>query len=282
MYFAGIDIGSVSTDVVIIDQEGNIRGAAVIDTGPSYKRASEQGIAAAAAAAGVSRSDLNGIVSTGYGRKSTDFGSKPVTEIKCHAIGAFHLSPEVRTIIDIGGQDCKVIALNDKGGVRDFVMNDKCSAGTGRFVDVMARALAVDLADVGPLSLQSKKISRISSICTVFAESEVITKLSEEVLREDIIRGIHVSIGERILNLAQRVGVKERVAITGGGGKNIGIVRVLEELLNTSLITYPNPQIIGALGAALEARDSCEDGQQARADAPEASKPAVSGYRVAR
>jgi predicted CoA-substrate-specific enzyme activase len=161
----------------------------------------------------------------------------------------------VRTIVDIGGQDCKVIALNDRGDVIDFAMNDKCSAGTGRFVDVMARALDVPLDEMGALSLQSTQPAKIGSVCTVFAETEVISKLADDVPRADIVRGIHLSIAERIKSLLQRVEHRAAYAITGGGGKNPGIVRALEECLGVQFVTYDNPQITGALGAALEARE---------------------------
>ncbi len=254
MYYLGIDGGSVSTDVVIIDDYGNIKCQEVVATGPSFSRAAEKGMESALKKAHITSEDIAAVVSTGYGRKNIGFSNKAVTEIRCHAMGAFHIFPEVRTIIDIGGQDCKVISLNDEGGVENFVMNDKCSAGTGRFVDVIARALEVPLDEMGELSIKSKNHCRISSICTVFAESEVISKLADNIAREDIIKGVHVSIGEKILNLTRKVGIKQRVGITGGGGKNIGIVRVIEELLDSKLITYDNPQIIGALGAALEAR----------------------------
>jgi predicted CoA-substrate-specific enzyme activase len=253
-YYAGIDIGSVSTDVVIIDEQGTMISHEIVPTGASFSKAADKGTEAALKKANLSLKNLAGVVSTGYGRKSVDFSNKSITEIRCHAVGAYHIYPEVRTLIDIGGQDCKVILLTDDGGVENFVMNDKCSAGTGRFVDVIARALDVPLNEMGALSLKSTGNCRISSICTVFAESEVISKLSDDISREDIIKGIHVSIGEKILNLVRRVGIKQRIGITGGGGKNIGIVRVIEELLDTKILTYDNPQIIGALGAALEAR----------------------------
>jgi len=265
MYYGGIDIGSVSTDVVIINQLGEMVGHEVVPTGANFRAAADKGIETALQRAKLTREDVAYIVCTGYGRKSLDMDNGSLTEIKCHGTGAHHLSPEIRTIIDIGGQDCKVISLNADGSVADFVMNDKCSAGTGRFVDVMAKALQVELEEMGALSLASTENCRISNICTVFAESEVISKLSANVPKEDIIKGIHSSIGERVYNLVQRVELKKPVGITGGGGKNIGIIRVLEELLGTELITYQDPQIVGALGAALEARKQRSPGQQAAA-----------------
>lgn len=254
MLYAGVDIGSVSTDGVLISDEGTIQAWHVIPTGPSFVNAAKAVLENVMAEVGCRREDLAGVVGTGYGRRKVGEGSASATEIKCHARGAHFLDNTVRTIVDIGGQDCKVIALNDGGDVIDFAMNDKCSAGTGRFVDVIARALDVRLEDMGPLSLQSAKPAKISAVCTVFAETEVISKLADEVPRTDIIKGIHLSIAERIRSLLQRIQHRPVYAITGGGGKNIGIVRALEESLGVQLVTYDEPQIIGALGAALEAR----------------------------
>jgi predicted CoA-substrate-specific enzyme activase len=254
MLYAGIDIGSVSTDAVLISDEGTIQAWYVVPTGPSFVNAAKTVLENVMRDAGCRREDIRGVVGTGYGRKKVGEGSGVATEIRCHAQGAHFLNNEVRTIVDIGGQDCKVIALNERGDVIDFAMNDKCSAGTGRFVDVIARALEVPLDQMGPLSLQSTQPAKISAVCTVFAETEVISKLADEVPRMDIVKGIHLSIAERIKSLLQRVQHTAAYAITGGGGKNIGIVRALEECLGVNLVTYQNPQIIGALGAALEAR----------------------------
>ena len=253
--YAGIDIGSVSTDAVLISDEGTIRAWHVIPTGPSFVNAAQAVLKSVVAELGCRREDIRGVVGTGYGRRKVGEGSESATEIKCHARGAYFLNHDVRTIIDIGGQDCKVIALNERGDVIDFAMNDKCSAGTGRFVDVMARALDVPLDEMGTWSLQSTRPAKIGSVCTVFAETEVISKLADEVARADIIKGIHLSIAERIKSLLQRVQHRAAYAITGGGGKNVGIVRALEECLGVQLVTYDNPQIAGALGAALEARE---------------------------
>lgn len=255
MPYVGIDIGSVSTDAVLIADDGVVRGWHVIPTGPSFTDAAKTVLEKVIAAVGCRREDVHGVVGTGYGRKKVGEGSGAATEIKCHARGAHSLDNSVRTIVDIGGQDCKVIVLNSDGDVTDFAMNDKCSAGTGRFVDVIARALDVPLDQMGALSLNSTQPSKVSSVCTVFAETEVISKLADDVPRADIIKGIHVSIAERIRSLLQRVQHTGAYAITGGGGKNIGIVKALEECLGVHFVTFENPQIIGALGAALEARE---------------------------
>jgi predicted CoA-substrate-specific enzyme activase len=178
-----------------------------------------------------------------------------ITEITCHARGAFFVHPETRTVIDIGGQDSKVIRLDGQGRNVDFQMNDKCAAGTGRFLEVMAHALEVNLEDLGGLSLSAQRTIQISSMCTVFAESEVVSLIAENQPKEVIIRGLHDAIADRILGLVRRVGVEEKVTLTGGVAKNEGVVRALEERLAVRLFVPPEPQIIGALGAALLARE---------------------------
>ena len=177
--------------------------------------------------------------------------SSQITEITCHAEGMHFLFPEVRTLIDIGGQDSKVIALGDQGQVNDFNMNDKCAAGSSRFLEVMARALGVTLEAMGELSLKAKRVAQVSSMCTVFAESEVISLVSERWEKEDIIAGIHQSIARRMVSMVERVGLRERVAMSGGVARNIGVVTALEDILNTSLIVPEQPELVGALGAAL-------------------------------
>jgi predicted CoA-substrate-specific enzyme activase len=201
--------------------------------------------------ANLSKDDLSNVVSTGYGRYLTGFNGRTVTEISCHAMGAKFLFPEVRTLIDIGGQDSKVTRIDESGGVENFMMNDKCAAGTGRFLEVMAQALDVELSQMGALSLLSRNDVRISSTCTVFAESEVISLLAEDCAKEDIIAGIHKAIAVRILGMAARVIVKERVAMSGGVARNIGMVHALEQGLGTKLLVAESPEIVGALGAAL-------------------------------
>jgi predicted CoA-substrate-specific enzyme activase len=178
-----------------------------------------------------------------------------ITEITCHARGAFFVHPGTRTVIDIGGQDSKVIRLDEKGRNVDFQMNDKCAAGTGRFLEVMAHALEVKLEDLGPLSRGAQRTIKISSTCTVFAETEVVSLIADNQPKDVIIRGLHESIADRILGLVQRVGLEETVALTGGVAKNEGVVQALESRLKVRLFIPPEPQIIGALGAALIARD---------------------------
>jgi predicted CoA-substrate-specific enzyme activase len=183
------------------------------------------------------------------------FAHKRITEITCHGRGAHELNTETRTIIDIGGQDTKAIQLSAEGAVLDFVMNDKCAAGTGRFLEVMAKTLETDLSQMGPLGLQFNKIVNISSVCTVFAESEVVSLIAKGEAKEDIINGLHDSISERVISLAKRVHKGGLITMTGGVAKNPGVVHSLEKLLDTKLYIPEEPQIVGALGAALFARD---------------------------
>lgn len=210
---------------------------------------------AALSGAGLALTDLQYVIATGYGRVSIEFADKRVTEITCHGRGAHYFNPSVRTIIDIGGQDSKVIRLNDKGRVVDFAMNDKCSAGTGRFLEVMASALEVELSGLAELSDGAQNIVSISSMCTVFAESEVVSLIARGLPREDIALGLHQSIADRTAGLVQRVGLEEPVMMTGGVARNSAVVRALNEKLKTSIIIPPEPQIAGALGAALLAEE---------------------------
>ncbi len=251
MVVAGIDIGSLTTKTVIIDKDKRILGQSLILTGASSEKAVQVSMDEALKAASLAASDLDYIVSTGYGRGNVPLANSQVTEITCHAYGMHFLFPEVRTVIDIGGQDSKVIALGDKGQVIDFTMNDKCAAGSGRFLEVMSRALEVTLEEMGELSLKAKKVAEVSSMCTVFAESEVISLISARWDKNDIIAGIHQSIARRMVSMVGRVGLRERAAMSGGVARNIGVVMALENTLKISLIIPDEPQLVGALGAAL-------------------------------
>ncbi len=255
MIAAGIDIGSLSTDTVLLNKDKAIISSCVIPTGASSKEAAEYSFQSALKQRGLQPSDVEYIVSTGYGRAIVPFANDQVTEITCHGKGAYFLSSEVRTVIDIGGQDSKVIKLDREGRVLDFVMNDKCAAGTGRFLEVMAGALEVTLADMGKISLQSSKSVSVSSMCTVFAESEVVSLIAAGNTKEDILNGIHQAIANRITGLVGRVGMGQAVCMTGGVAKNIGVIKALEDKLGIEMIRPAEPQIVGALGAALIALD---------------------------
>ncbi|MBU2552223.1 MAG: 2-hydroxyglutaryl-CoA dehydratase [Proteobacteria bacterium] len=254
MKFAGLDIGSLSTETVIIDENGRMVTWDVSATGANSRIAAEQSFHRTLDKAGLSPADLKYTVASGYGRISVPFADKAVTEITCHGRGAHHLFPATRTIIDIGGQDSKVVRIDGQGRVVDFAMNDKCAAGTGRFLEVMARALEIDLEDMGPLSLESRELIPVSSMCTVFAESEVISLVAQARPKEDIINGIHTAICNRIASMLDRVGLEQEVTMTGGVAKNVGIVHKIEQKLSGRVNVPEEPQIVGALGAALIAR----------------------------
>lgn len=254
MITVGIDVGSISAKAAAV-RNGRILTTCVMMTGYHAGQAGRQVFEQALAQSDFAAEDVHRIVATGYGRNSIDFADKAVTEITCHAAGAHFLDPQVRSIIDIGGQDSKAIVLDEGGKVRDFAMNDKCAAGTGRFLEVMARALEVDLDAFGELSLTADKAAPISSLCTVFAESEVISLIAKGETRPNIIAGIHASIGARVVAMARRIGVQPPVMMTGGVAKNIGVVKALEEKLDVGLRVSPQAQLTGAIGAALIAAD---------------------------
>jgi len=254
-YWAGIDVGSLTTEAVIVDAERRIVGSSIVPTGARSTRAVEEAMDRALTLAATSEKEIASIVSTGYGRENVQGRRKNVTEITCHARGAHFLFPSTRFVLDVGGQDSKAIALDGGGRVTDFAMNDKCAAGTGRFLEVMARALEMELGDMGSLAAQSTKELTISSMCTVFAESEVVSLLSRGETVPDIVAGLSRAISERIRALAQRVGVRDEVTMTGGVAKNGAVVRALETVFGKSFHIPPEPQIVGALGAALIARE---------------------------
>jgi len=250
MRTAGIDIGSITAKAAIVEN-GKIIGTKIIFTGYNAEAAGVRVYEELLAESGLDTSSIDKIVATGYGRNSVAFADKTFTEIMAHAAGAYLLNPKIRTIIDIGGQDSKAMALDEKGKVKNFVMNDKCAAGTGRFLEVMARALEVNLDEFGAMSLQSKLPSKISSLCTVFAESEVISLIARGEKRPDIIAGIHESIAARVSSMLARVGVTEPVMITGGVARNKGVVDALTRKLGVKIEVSSYAQVNGAIGAAV-------------------------------
>ncbi len=254
MPVAGIDVGSLTAEVVIMEG-GKILHYIIRPTGSNSKSAAEKAMNEALQKAGLQLKNIQHIIATGYGRVSIEFADKCVTEITCHGRGAHYWSPLVRTVIDIGGQDSKVIRVSEEGRAVDFAMNDKCAAGTGRFLEVMAQALEVELDGLSDLSDRAENVVAISSMCTVFAESEVVSLIARGLPREDIARGLHQSIADRTAGLVHRVGLEEAVMITGGVAKNGAVVKALNEKLKTEIIVPPEPQIAGALGAALLATD---------------------------
>jgi len=251
-YFAGVDIGSTMTKVVIMNEA--MMNSVIGPTGPEHRKLANRVMEEALAKAKLVFEDITYVVATGYGRINVPFADKQITEISCHARGVAHLLPEVRTVIDIGGQDSKGIKLKE-GRVVDFVMNDKCAAGTGRFLEVTAEELGVSLEDMGRLSLEAENRVEISSTCTVFAAQEVVAKLSEGVALPDILAGLHEAIATRIYGMVRRLKIEREVALTGGGAKNIGLVKALEAKLGFPVLVPPEPLLTGAIGAALLGRD---------------------------
>jgi len=275
----GIDIGSRSAQCVILE-DGELLTYGNVETGPQ-----SAGTAYVAVDAAVHRrcemwgenrmqmpdvktdhlriEDMDYIVSTGYGRAVVPFAHASVTEISCHGRGAHRLIPGVSTVLDMGGQDCKAMRVNERGQVTQFIINDKCAAGTGRFVEIIAEAMKVPLFEVGELSLRSTKEITFSAVCTIFVKSEAVALLKQGVSKADILAGLHEAISRRVVTLLKQVGVEDKFVITGGIARNVGVVTRIGELLGGIEINIPaEPQIAGALGAALFAFDRA--GKKAR------------------
>ncbi|MFZ5569413.1 MAG: acyl-CoA dehydratase activase [Thermodesulfobacteriota bacterium] len=250
MITVGVDIGSISAKAAAIDNH-TVLGTHVILTGYNARNAGQQVYNELLRQLNIRPDEVQRVIATGYGRNSVTFAHKAVTEITCHAVGAHFHHPDTRGIIDIGGQDSKAIVIDADGKVKDFAMNDKCAAGTGRFLEVMARALEVDLDAFGSLSLTADNAAVISSLCTVFAESEVISLISKGEKRANIIAGIHESIASRVLAMGNRIGIQPPIMMTGGVAKNIGVVKAMEKKLNAPIMVYDNAQVNGAIGAAI-------------------------------
>ena len=251
-YFAGVDIGSTMTKVVIINE--TILASVVGPTGPEHRKLANRVMEEALNKLSLPFSDITYIVATGYGRVNVPFADKQITEISCHARGVANLIPTARTVIDIGGQDCKGIKLSN-GKAVDFAMNDKCAAGTGRFLEVIAEALGVELEEMAKLSLKAKKAAEISNTCTVFAELEVVSKLAEGVPLEELVAGLHEAIATRIYGMVSRLKIEKDVVLTGGGAKNIGLVKAMEAKIGYPVLRPEDPLLTGALGAALLGKD---------------------------
>ncbi len=253
MITIGLDIGSVASKGVLLDRD--IKLFAVLPTGWSPRHAGEQILSNLLMQAGIEQEDVGSMLATGYGRVSFAGAARTVTEISCHARGVAALCPEARTIIDIGGQDSKVISINENGKIMDFAMNDKCAAGTGRFLQIMANTLGMDVGELAASEDPSATVA-INSMCTVFAESEIIGLLARGSSKGGIIAGLHQSVGKRVATMARRLGVKEKIAFTGGVAQNAGVRRALEEELKSRVFVPGECQFTGALGAALLAAGS--------------------------
>ena len=257
MYVLGLDVGSASSKVVILDDDKNIVSSSVVQVGTGSSGPS-RALNEALGKVNLTLDDMKKIVATGYGRYSFERADKQISEISCHAKGIFHLVPTARTIIDIGGQDAKAIRLDDNGMVSQFFMNDKCAAGTGRFLDVMARVLEINITEMADYDSRATEVVNVSSTCTVFAESEVISHLSNNIPKENIIAGIHASVASKACGLAYRAGLADDIVMSGGVAQNAGVVRAISRELRRPVIVAPNPQIAGALGAALFAYDEAK------------------------
>jgi (R)-2-hydroxyacyl-CoA dehydratese activating ATPase len=271
-YAAGVDVGSTQTKAVIIDQAQRIVGRALMDTGANVVEAAERAFGAALDEAAVPRNHVAFVIGTGYGRYRVEFGDTQVTEIVCHARGAAHMFPATRTVLDMGGQDTKAIRIQPGGEVLDFCMNDKCAAGTGRFLQSAAAALEIPLPELGPRALQSQRPVQITTTCTVFAESEVLSWLARNKKIEDILMGVHRSIAARSIQLLRRVGIEDQISFTGGVARNGAMVAVLGELLGAKLNVSEESHFMGALGAALFALDHARGAPADSGTAPALAK----------
>ncbi len=271
MYVAGVDAGSTTTKAVVLNGEAEVVGKSLRPTGANVTIASEKAYEEALEACGIVERDLRYVIGTGYGRYKIAFGDTQVTEISCHAKGAHFLFPKTRTLVDIGGQDTKAIKVNEQGEVLDFCMNDKCAAGTGRFLENSASVLDLTLDEIGPVSLQSTKGIRITNVCTVFVESEIVSHLARGEKVEDILQGVHSAIAGRTIALVRRIGIEPEVTFTGGVSRNMGMVRSLEERFETKINVSELSQFMGCLGAALFALE------RARGAAPRTALQKVEG-----
>jgi len=265
-YAAGVDVGSTQTKAVILDSDGVIRGRSLIMTGANVTLAAQEAFEKACADAGVPEDEVLYVVGTGYGRYRVTFGDTQITEISCHARGASHLFPATRAVLDMGGQDTKAIRIGPGGEIVDFCMNDKCAAGTGRFLQSAAAALDIPLDELGDRALAATRAVKISTTCTVFAESEVLSWLSRGRRIEEILLGVHQSIAGRSLGLMRRVGIEPEVTFTGGVARNPAMVRLIQELAGCPINVSEDSHVMGALGAALFAMDHIRARRQPRAE----------------
>jgi len=254
MLFAGVDVGSRTAKVVVL-KDNNIFATNLISTGPDSAGTAMTVLESALGKEGISIDNLSYIVTTGYGRYIAPFADESISEIFCHAKGVNRIFPSSRTVLDMGGQDCKAIRINERGEHINFLMNDKCAAGTGRFMEVMAEALGVPIDEIGERSLKARGVVKISSTCAVFARHEVLLYRRKGFPLEDILAGLHEAVASRVFGLLKKVGVEEDFVITGGIAYNTGVVRRVERLVGVKALIPPDPQLTGALGAAILARE---------------------------
>ncbi len=251
---AGLDVGSITIKSVLL-KDDQIIGYNITNTGMKPDEATKDLLMKSLQKRGLKFEDLNGIVATGHGRHSLDFATSMKSEITCNAKGARRLNNNTRVVVDIGGQGIRVIELDENGEVSNFKTNDKCSAGTGCFLDMMSYALQVDLDEMGEMSLRAHEPKKLSTMCSIFAESEVVSLVARGTKKEDILAGLHDSVARRVSGLVKILGVKGEIFLAGGVARNIGVRKALEKRLGTNLYVPKYPQIVGALGAAIVAED---------------------------
>lgn len=250
-YFMGVDLGSTTAKAVVLDDQAKVLSAHIVQMGAVSRRGMEQAVESALASAGITQKDIRYTIGTGYGRRLVPEVGRTFTEITCHARGVAALFPEANLVIDIGGQDSKVIALDEQGLVDNFAMNDRCASGTGRFYEVLARALECDISEVGALAMKGTQDLEVSTMCATFAETEIISLLAEGADPADVAASVHRAIAHRALGLVAMVGKRDGVIMTGGVAKNPAAVHFLEAALKQKMQVPDDPQIMGAYGAAL-------------------------------
>jgi predicted CoA-substrate-specific enzyme activase len=254
-YVLGIDIGSGFSKAVVCKDKA-IMSYAIMPSGGNYKETAGKIREITLEEAGLAVSDISYTMATGYGATMVDFADQSITDISCHAAGVFHLFPSARTLIDVGAQFSKAIRLNDAGKVANFVLNEKCAGGSGKFIQVIARMLHMNIEDIGDIAFKSEKPVEFTTGCAVFAESEAVSRIAEGALPADILAGVHKAMASKIINLVVRLGLIGDCAITGGGAKDDGLVRAIEKELKTDILVPKEPRITGALGAALLAAEN--------------------------
>ncbi|HYX70239.1 MAG TPA: acyl-CoA dehydratase activase [Terriglobales bacterium] len=268
---AGVDVGSTQTKAILLEENARplIVARGLVDTGANVRKAAEHAFHVVCQEAGIHPHDVGFVVGTGYGRYNISFGNAQMTEISCHARGAHFVFPNTRTVIDMGGQDSKAISVGSSGEVLDFVMNDKCAAGTGRFLANAAEVMAIRLDEVGPLSLKAVQPVKITTVCTVFVESDILSYLSQGKKAEDILGGVHQAIAKRTVSLARRVPIEPGITLTGGVARNVGMVRALEDVLGAQLQVSPDAHFMGAIGAAIFALEKLDHSFESDVWSPE-------------
>ncbi len=254
-WFMGIDIGSVTSKGAITKDGKLLVAYHLLPSGANYRAVAQRLREELLARAGLSPQEITYTIATGYGAGSVSFSDEQVADIRCCARGTSSLFPSARTVIDIQGMSSQVIRLDEEGQVTNFVVSEKCAAGSGRFLEIIANVLRINLNDIGPLSLKSKNPITFTTGCAVFGESEAISRVAEGISKEDILAGVHMALASKLSALIDRVGLEEQCAISGGGGVNVGLIRSLEEKLGIQLLVPPQPQLITALGAAIMAEE---------------------------